>query len=84
MSQGIEQMSQIPGLSQGYGMDQPPQGELNVGRDVLAELMAEKNSLDHAYVHCSRLLDAGEQPRGSEGGGASPGNQTFRESGSRD
>ena len=60
MSQGIEQMSQIPGLSQRYGMDQPSQGELNVGRDVLAELMAEKNSLDHAYVHCSRLLDAGE------------------------
>ena len=57
--QGIEQMSQIPGLSQGYGMEQSAQGELNVGRDVLAELMAEKNSLDSAYVHCGRLLEAG-------------------------
>lgn len=53
------EMAQIPGLSQGYsGMDQS-QGEMNIGRDILAELMAEKDSLDPNYVHCARLLDQG-------------------------
>ena len=52
-------MDQIPGLSGGFGMDPPRQGEMNVGRDIIAELMAEKDSLDRSFVHCSRLLEAG-------------------------
>ncbi|KAL5456910.1 hypothetical protein EMCRGX_G034137 [Ephydatia muelleri] len=30
---------------------------ISAGREVLAELVAEKESLDQSYVHCVRLLD---------------------------
>ena len=57
VSQG---MSQIPGLSGGFGLDpQGPPRELNLTNDMVAELVAEKESLDPAYVHCARLLEAG-------------------------
>lgn len=54
-----QSLAQIPGLSGSYGVDlrsQPPPGEMG---GVLAELIAEKESLDPAYVHCARLLEAG-------------------------
>ena len=33
---------------------------MSAGREVLAELVAEKESLDQSYVHCVRLLDQGK------------------------
>ena len=55
-------MTQIPGLSSSFGnvsMEQALQGEMNVGRDLVAELVAEKESLEPSFVHCLRLLDGG-------------------------
>lgn len=34
---------------------------MNIGRDIIAELRAEKDSLDASYVHCQRLLEEGEK-----------------------
>ena len=34
--------------------------DVSAGREILAELMAEKESLDQSYVHCVRLLDQGK------------------------
>lgn len=34
--------------------------DMSAGREVLAELLAEKESLDQSYVHCVRLLDQGK------------------------
>lgn len=33
---------------------------MSAGREVLSELIAEKESLDQSYVHCVRLLDQGK------------------------
>ncbi len=64
VSQGV---SAIPGLSVPFGMEshsQQPQGEMS---DMLAELIAEKESIDPAYTHCARLLEAGALSRWSTG-----------------
>ena len=45
------------GADYNMGMPQEP---ISVGRDIMAELMAEKDSLDSSYIHCARLLDEGE------------------------
>lgn len=34
--------------------------QMDVGRNVLEELKAERNALDPSFVHCVRLLDNGE------------------------
>jgi len=54
-----QRMAQIPGLSQVFGGMEQSATEMNIGRDILAELMAEKDSLDPNFVHCARLLDQG-------------------------
>lgn len=48
------------------GYEQQPQTEnqttdcqMNVGRNVLEELKAERNALDPSFLHCVRLLDKG-------------------------
>ena len=54
------------GMNQGYGGMQQPGGppnddhpEMNVARNLLEELKAERNSLDPSFVHCIRWLDQG-------------------------
>ncbi len=39
--------------------DQPLDGQMNVGRNLLEELKAERNALDSSFLHCARLLDKG-------------------------
>ncbi len=39
--------------------DQPNDCQMNVGRNVLEELKAERNALDPSFLHCVRLLDKG-------------------------
>ena len=48
------------------GYDHQPQTDeqatdcqMNVGRNVLEELKAERNALDPSFLHCVRLLDKG-------------------------
>lgn len=38
---------------------QPNDHQMNVGRNVLEELKAERNALDPSFLHCIRLLDKG-------------------------
>ncbi len=56
VSQGV---SQIPGLSGAFVVDSHTQSTEDSMSGVLAELIAEKESIDPAYVHCARLLEAG-------------------------
>ena len=53
-------------INSGYINDPPPQteeqpvdGQMNVGRNLLEELKAERNALDPSFLHCARLLDKG-------------------------
>ena len=34
---------------------------MNVARNILEELKAERNSLDPSFIHCIRLLDEGNK-----------------------
>ena len=45
-----------PGLSQPF---QTSIRQMNVARNVLEELKAERNALDPSFIHCVRLLDSG-------------------------
>ena len=36
--------------------------QMNVGRNVLEELKAERNALEPSFLHCVRLLDKGLIP----------------------
>ena len=54
------------GMNQGYGGMQQSSGppaedhqQMNVARNLLEELKAERNSLDPSFVHCIRWLDQG-------------------------
>lgn len=54
------------GMNQGYGGMQQSGGQtgddhqqMNVARNVVEELKAERNSLDPSFVHCIRWLDQG-------------------------
>ena len=44
---------------QRYQSSNQPRQQMNVARNVLEELKAERNALDPSFIHCVRLLDTG-------------------------